>query len=260
MLVMAHRGGEGLWPSNTLYAFERALALGCDALEMDVHSTVDGVLVIRHDPIVETTTNGCGLIASLTLEQIKKLDAGYTWTGDGGKTFPYRDQGITIPTLEEVLQAFPQATLNLDIKPQEPRVVDDFYHMLHAYNRLEQVVVGSFHSPQIKRFRNLSPHTPTAADPNETLLFYILNLVGLSRFYCPPITCFQIPEYAGRLHLVTPRFIRAAHAHGLFVHVWTVNEISDMRRLIDWGVDGLFTDYPDRLMKIMPGESRNPPM
>ena len=88
VLMMAHRGGEGVWPSNTLYAFERALALGCEVLEMDIHSTADGVLVIRHDPIVDTTTNGHGAIAAITLEQIKKLDAGYTWTDDGGKTFP----------------------------------------------------------------------------------------------------------------------------------------------------------------------------
>jgi glycerophosphoryl diester phosphodiesterase len=251
MLVMAHRGGEKVWPSNTLVAFERALALGADVLEMDIHSTADGVLVIRHDPIVDTTTNGSGAIASLTLEQIKKLDAGYTWTGDGGQTFPYRGLGITIPTLEEVLQAFPQARLNIDIKPQEPQVVDTFYNILRAYNRLEQVMVGSFHTHQIRRFRTLSPQTPTAADPNETRLFYFLSLLGLSRFYHPPIIAFQIPEYAGKLHIVTPRFLRAAHDQGIQVHVWTVDEVEDMQRLMAWGVDGLFTDYPDKLVKLL---------
>ena len=251
MLVMAHRGGEGQWPSNTLYAFERALALGCQMLEMDIQRSADGVLVIRHDPVVDTTTDGRGAIASLTLAQIKALDAGYTWTGDGGQTFPYRGQGITIPTLEEVLQAFPQARLNIDIKPQEPGMVEAFYEMLRTYDRLEQIVAGSFHTRQIKRFRALSPQTPTAADPNETRLFYLFSLLGLSRFYHPSITAFQIPEYASGLHLVMPRFIRAAHAQGLQVHVWTVNETEDMRRLMDWGVDGLFTDYPERLMQLL---------
>jgi glycerophosphoryl diester phosphodiesterase len=251
LLVMAHRGGEGVWPSNTLYAFERALAMGAEVLEMDIQRTADGALVIRHDPTVDSTTNGRGAIASFSLADLKKLDAGYTWTGDGGQTFPYRRLGITIPTLEEVLQAFPQARLNIDIKPTRPDIVDQFCQMLRAYNRLEQVVVGSFHTHQIRRFRALCPQTPTAADPGETRVFYLLSLLGLSRFYRPPAAAFQIPEYAGWLHIVTPHFIRSAHAQGLQVHVWTVNEVEDMRRLREWGVDGLFTDYPERLIQLL---------
>jgi len=101
---MAHRGGEGRWPSNTLFAFEQALKLGADWLEMDIQCSADGVLMVRHDPFVESTTDGSGFIRDLSLAELKKLDAGYTWTGDGGETFPFRGQGITIPTLEDVLQ------------------------------------------------------------------------------------------------------------------------------------------------------------
>lgn len=253
--LMAHRGGEGQWPSNTLYAFEKSVVLGAEALEMDVHSTRDGVLVVRHDPVVETTTNGQGAIRDLTLAEIKKLDAGYTWTNDGGKTFPFRGLGITIPTFEEILQAFPHLLINIDIKPREPQVVDAFCKLLRDHQRLELVRVGSFHDRQLQRFRQLCPEVATAAGVMETRIFYFLNLAGLAGLYHPRAQAFQVPEFSGRLHVVTPGFIRAAHAQGIEVHVWTVDEIEDMRRLIEWGVDGLITDFPERLKQVLSGAS-----
>ncbi len=247
---MAHRGGEGLWPSNTLYAFERAISLSADALELDIQSTADGVLVVRHDPFVESTTNGSGEIRSFSLAELKKLDAGYTWTNDGGKTFPFRGQGITIPTLEEVFSAFPGILLNIDIKPEEPSVVHRFCEMLNAYLRQGQVIVGSFSGRQMDLFRRQCPEVRPAAGMRETQRFLIMHRLFLDRFYHSPAYAFQIPEYAGRLHVATPRFIRRAHARGFQVHVWTVNDPADMLRLIKWGVDGLMTDYPDRLGEI----------
>ena len=247
----AHRGGEGQWPSNTLYAFERALALGADVLEMDIHATADGALVVRHDPIVDSTTNGVGRICDLTLREVQALDAGYTWTQDGGRTFPFRGLDITIPTLEQVLLAYPQARLSIDIKPEEPAVVDVFCRLLRTHDRLEQVVVGSFRDPQLNRFRLACPEVDTDAGVSETRRFFWLNLFRLSWLFRSPAKAFMIPEYVGKLRLVTPGFIRSAHARGMQVHVWTVNEVEDMRRLIDWGVDGIITDYPSRLMALL---------
>ena len=248
---MAHRGGEGRWPSNTLFAFEQAVRLGADSLEMDLQRTADGVIVVRHDPFVESTTDGCGFIHVLTLAGLKQLDAGYTWTEDNGQTFPYRGRGITIPTLEEVFQAFPDVRLNIDIKPVESQVVHQLSEMLHAFNRLEQTTVGSFHDHQLRLFRQLCPETPSAAGISETRSFFLLSRIFLDRLYHPAAQVFQIPEYAGPLHLATPRFIQAAHAQGIPVHVWTVNERADMLRLIEWGVDGIITDYPDRLATVL---------
>ena len=173
----AHRGGEGLWPSNTLYAFERALHLGVDVLEIDIHLTADGTLVIRHDPTVNSTTDGIGAIRDLTLAQIKALDAGYTWTEDGGQSFPFRGLGITIPTLEEAFQAFPGAFWSIDIKPDDPGVVDLFCRTLRQYDKLKQVVVGSFHDPQLRRFRRLCPEVA-----NFRLSSLSHQLRNLSRF------------------------------------------------------------------------------
>jgi glycerophosphoryl diester phosphodiesterase len=251
VLLMAHRGGEGCWPSNTLFAFQKALEHHSDVLELDIHSTADDILVVRHDPFVDSTTDGHGLIAELSLAEIKKLDAGYSWSMDGGNSFPFRGVGIAIPTLEEVFQAFPQTTINIDIKDQKIGSVNKLCKLLKSYGREETVVVGSFHDDQLETFRRLSPRTRTAAGVRETTIFYLLNRVRLGQIFRPSFYAFQIPEYSGRLHLVTPLFIRAAHQKGLQVHVWTVNEVSDILRLIEWGVDGLVTDYPNRLEALL---------
>ncbi len=248
---MAHRGGEGLWPSNTLYAFQRAVELGVDALELDIHLSADGALIVRHDPVVESTCNGRGAIQSLSLTQIKALDAGYTWTHDNGKTFPYRGQGITIPTLEEVFAAFPNHLINIDIKPPAPQAVDKLVACIRQFQRERGVRVGSFHNQQLARFRRQLPEAATAAGENETRLFYLLNRVGLASLYKPPCQAFQVPEWSGHIHLVTPSFVHAAHRQGIEVHVWTVDLSADMRRLFEWGVDGLISDYPDRLMRVV---------
>jgi glycerophosphoryl diester phosphodiesterase len=250
---MAHRGGEGRWPSNTLFAFEQAVRLGADSLELDLQRTADGVIVVRHDPFVESTTDGSGLIRDFSLADLKQLDAGYTWTDDGGRTFPFRGRDITIPTLEEVFRAFPDVRLNIDIKPTEPQVVHQFSELLQSFGKIEQTTVGSFHDDQLRLFRQLCPQTPTAAGVSETRTFFLLSRVYLDRLYHPQAQAFQIPEYVGFLHVVTPRFIHAAHAQGIPVHVWTVNEQADMLRLIVWGVDGIITDYPDILSALLAG-------
>ncbi len=250
-LVMAHRGGGGLWPENTMYAFERAVAMGVDALEIDIHATADGEIVVMHDDRVDRLTDGAGPIKSYTLSELKKLDAGYRWTDDGGKTYPYRGLGITIPTLEEVFAAFPGVRVNIDIKQAYPSIVAPFARLIHRYERLDSVLVGSFHFGQLTRFRNALPQAATAAGDREVLSFYALSRLLLSGAYLPRADAFQIPEYYGRMQIITPRFIRDAHAHNMQVHVWTVNEAADMRRLIDWGVDGIITDYPDRLLSIV---------
>jgi glycerophosphoryl diester phosphodiesterase len=187
----------------------------------------------------------------MALWWIKRLDAGYTWSGDGGKTFPFRGLGISIPTLEEVLQAFPNDRMNIDIKPEDPGVVKLFVDMLQRYDCVARVMVGSFHDRQLNLFRRLCPEVATAAGVRETLSLFLLNKVRLGGLYRPKAQAFQIPEYQGSLRVVTPGFIRAAHAHGMQVHIWTVDAEEDMQRLIEWGVDGLITNYPPRLLNVL---------
>ena len=121
-LVFAHRGGGGLFPENTLEAFKYSAEMGVDVLELDIHSTADGKLVVMHDATVDRTTDGNGRVNELTFDQLKKLDAGYKFTNDGGKTFPFRGKNITVPTLDEVFSAFPAMTFN--IEPKQQRAFD----------------------------------------------------------------------------------------------------------------------------------------
>ncbi len=129
-LVIAHQGGDGLWPGDTMFAFEQAVALGVDVLEMDLHITQDGVLVISHDETVDRTTDGTGEIEKMTLAEIKALDAGHNWSADGGGTFPYRGQGISIPTLEEVFLAFPEYRMTIEIKKTERSMAQPFCDLI----------------------------------------------------------------------------------------------------------------------------------
>ncbi len=251
VLVIAHRGGRGLWPENTLPAFAGALALGADVLEMDLHSTADGVLVLMHDDTVDRTTDGVGPIHDYTLEHLKELDAGFRWTADEGVTFPYRGDGITVPTLEELFQAFPYARMNIEIKQSEPPIVEPFCSLLQEYDREETVLVASFDQDTIRAFREACPEVATTAGEDEIRVLYVLSRAYLEPLYSAPAEAAQVPEYSGELHVVTPRFVRAAQARAMQVHVWTVNRPEDLRRMLDLGVDGIITDYPDRLLTLL---------
>jgi glycerophosphoryl diester phosphodiesterase len=237
IIVMAHRGSMGYFPPNTLIAFEKSITLGVDALETDIQMTSDHVLVVRHDPTIEQTTDGTGKIEDISFEELKSYDAGYRWTNDS-KTFPFRDKGITIPSLQELFEAFPNTRINIDIKTANPLAVDLFCELITRYNREESICVGSFHDKQLKDFRRKCPNIATAAGVNETRFFYLFNQFHLSKLYKPHAEVFQIPEYAEKYHLVTPSFVQAAHAHNIQVHVWTVNEINDMQRFIEEQVRG----------------------
>ena len=250
-LVMAHRGGRGLWPENTLYAFEQAVALGVDVLEMDIHSTADGVLVVMHDDTVERTTDGTGPVHSLTLEQLKALDAGYNWSADDGQTFPYRGQGITVPTLEEVFAAFPATSMNIEIKQAEPSLAASFCQLIRDYGMVERVLVASFDKEVSEEFRLACPEVATSASQNEVVVLFVLSKALLEGVYSPAAQAVQVPEYEGNLHVLTPRFVAAAHSRNLEVHAWTINEVEDMQRMVDLGVDGIITDYPDRLLELL---------
>ncbi len=249
-IVMGHRGARGYYPENTLLSFQKAVEMGVDALETDIHSTADGVLVVHHDDTVDRTTNGTGPLHRFTLAELKQLDAGYRWTQDS-QTFPFRGQGITIPTLEELFLVFPDYWINIDIKQATPSIVLPFVQLIRQHNMLDKVFVGSFHDEVTAQFRRACPEVPTAASIAEVKRMFLLNAFFLGRFYQGQAQAFQIPEKFSLFRLVTRRFIRAAHQKRVAVHVWTVNETADMQRLIRMGVDCLMTDYPDRLLRLL---------
>jgi len=250
-MVIAHQGGEGLRPSNTMLAFANAVALGVDVLEMDVHSTSDGALVLIHDDTVDRTTDGTGRVNDLTLAEIQQLDAGDYWTPDDGATYPYRGQGARIPTLDEVLTAFPQMKFNIEIKQTEPTIATSLCEALRAHGLTERTLVASFHPTAMDEFRAACPEVATSMVEDEIRPFFILNTIFLGALYRPPGTAFQVPEYSGNLHVLTPRFVRGAHGNNVAVRPWTIDDPADMARFLDMGVDGIITDRPDIMIKVL---------
>jgi glycerophosphoryl diester phosphodiesterase len=222
---------------------------------MDVHMTADGEVVVIHDPLVDRTTDGAGAITSMTLSELKELDAGYRFTPDGGKTFPFRGKGITIPTFREVLEAFPSTPMNIEIKVDDPVLTAKFLALLEHFSRFTDVTVLVLIAAEKDRLANRvrasEPRAVTGHSYWEVARFLLLSRLRLARFFTPRGPALQVPDRNKWFRVTTPTFIRAAHALGLEVHVWTINEESEMRRLLTMGADALFTDFPGRMRKLV---------
>ena len=247
-LLIAHRGGAGLAPENTMAAFARAVQLWApDMFELDVHASADGACVVIHDPIIDRTTNGTGPVAALTVAELQSCDAGYRFTPDGGKTFPFRGQGVRIPTIDEVLTAFPAMRITVELKTaaaQKPLFAA--IGRAHAQDRV--IAAGEF-----RRFRTefSSWKGCISACREDAIPFLALHYLKLSRFGRMNAHVVQTSERLGKRQILSPSLIRALHDKNIQVHVWTVNERADMERLLDWGVDGIITDRPDRLAEVL---------
>jgi glycerophosphoryl diester phosphodiesterase len=253
-LVIAHQGGDGIRPGDTMSAFENAVQIGADVLEMDAHITRDGQIVLMHDEKVDRTTNGTGLIEDLTLDQLKQLDAAYKWSNDDGKTFSYRGHGILVPTLEELFQKFPQMRYVIEIKLTENPIEKPLCELIRKHNMQDKVVIASFHDVAMQNFRKTCPEVATSASKGEVTKFVLLGKVFLSGMVAPQYQSIQPPyDPAESLNIpiMTKRFIREAHAKNLAVEPWTVDDPTLMKQYIQWGVDGIMTDRPDLMIQVL---------
>lgn len=253
--VIAHRGGARLRPENTLVAFDHALALGADMLEMDARATADGVLVVLHDATLERTTDGQGRVDALGLNALKALDAGYRWSPDAGRSTPYRGKGIRVPTLAEVFARFPHTRMVVEIKPADAALAASMCGVIRRSGMTQRVLVASMHDAVLDAFRAACPDVVTSMGPGEARLFYFASLVRLSAAFSPAAQALQIPYAFGERVLVSAELVAAARARNLKLHVWTVNDEARMRRLLEIGVDGVMTDRPDLLLRLL-GRSR----
>ncbi|MHB8220090.1 MAG: glycerophosphodiester phosphodiesterase [Acidimicrobiales bacterium] len=261
VIAYAHQGGAWESPSSTLFAIHRAVDAGATAVELDVHATADGELVVCHDETVDRTTDGHGSIAALTLEELKGLDNAYWFIPGADVTpgrpdgdYPYRgraasDPDFRIATLREVLETFPGVVLNLDIKQTAPAVAPyeaTLAALLAEFDRRDDVIVASFLDPATEAFSKLAPGVPVSAGTLATASFW-----KAVREHSPlpdlSVVAFQVPERYGDLVVVDETFVRAAHGAGIAVHVWTVNDTASMNRLVDLGVDGIISDLPTTL-------------
>jgi glycerophosphoryl diester phosphodiesterase len=252
-LVIAHAddSGQGLWPGNTMTFLEGVAGLGVDVLEMDAHMTRDGHIVLIHDDTVDRTTNGSGRVSDFTLEELRELEVGVNWTQDGGATYPYKGEGLKIPTVEEIFQRFPGYPMVIEIKQESPSMAGPFCDLIRQYDMSDKVLVPSFSDQAISEFRAACPEVATAASSDEVRSFVIANFLLATHILSPAYQAFQVPESSGSIPVVIPHFVNSAHDHNLQVHIWTINEEVDMRRFIEMGVDGIMTDRPDILLELL---------
>lgn len=242
-----HRGAAGTAPENTLPSFEAALELGAEGFELDVHGTADGEIVVFHDETLERTTDGRGPIREKTLDDLAGLDAGYGFSTDGGRTFPFRDQGIRIPTLRSVLESFPDVPVIVEVKQADPPIEENLARLLQSMGAGPRVLVFSLDQKILDRYRALREEQATGFGPDDVAEF--LRRTGSDDWdgYRPPGVAFAVPVRWHGTQIVSGPFVDAAHRTGCEVFVWTINEPREMRDLLDLGVDGLISDYPERL-------------
>ena len=253
-LVIAHQGGDGVWPGDTMYAFEKAVAIGVDVLEMDAHITKDGRIVLMHDETVDNTTDGTGLIEEMTLDELKQLDAAHDWSNDDGQTFPYRGMGIQVPTLDELFEKFPQMRYVIEIKLTQNPIDKPMCDLLRKYNMQDKVVIASFHDEAMKNFRVTCPEVATSASRTEVRNYVLLGKAFLWGFYFPKFQSVQPPfdpKDSLNIPIMTKRFIRESHAKNIHVEPWTVDDPELMKQYIEWGVDGIMTDRPDLMVELI---------
>jgi len=251
-LVFAHQAGEGRWPSNTMVAFRESSAAGADVLDTDMHMSRDGVLVLIHDETVDRTSDGNGAVRDLTLSELRELDFGYRFSTDGGATFPYRDTGLGIVTLDELFAEFTDTRFGIEIKQTTPDAATKLCTLIREYGYEDRVLVSSFAQANMDVFREACPDVATSATEAEVKPFYIFQLLRLSGFYSPPFDSLQVPEYRGGTHVLTSSFVGAANRWNLPVVPWTINEVDDFDRIIaDFDVDGINTNFPDRLIAFL---------
>ncbi len=250
--VIGHRGAPGHRPENTLQSFQHAVALGADVLELDVHLTADGQLVVIHDLVVGRVSNSAGPVISFTLDDLRQLDVGYWYTPDGGRTYPWRGKGLTVPTLAEVFEMFPDRKLVIELKTRTFAVVRALAKELNKKDRRGQVLVGSFRHPLLEEFRRLAPAYATGASMRETRRFVIRTLRG--RPIEQPLLYEAIiapPRRRGIIPVLTRGVVENALQIGLHVQAWTVNKPRTMHRLYGYGVHAMTTDYPDRARAVL---------
>ncbi len=246
-LAIAHRGGSAEHPENTMTAFAAAVALGYTHVETDVQLTRDGILVAFHDETLDRVSDGHGRIADLTLAEIRRADAGYRFSPGGG-AFPFRGRGLTVPTFEEVLTAWPPLRVNVDAKSKA--TVAPLAALIERLGATQRVCAASFSDRRLRRFRRLTGgRVCTSMGMGAITLARLASLAR--RMPAASADCVQVPLAHRGILIVDHRLVAAAHRRGLQVHVWTVDDEATMERLVDLGVDGLMTDRPSRLREVL---------
>ncbi len=242
-LVFAHRGGAKLAPENTMPAIDHGMALGADGLEIDVQLSADGIPIVIHDTTLDRTTDRSGPVKALTAAELARVDAGYRFEKDG--QHPFRGLGIGVPLLDDVLAKHPNTRVIIEMKGWQPELARAVAASVKRAEAVDRICVGSFHQGSVDAMRAEHPHIITSASQGEARWTLHRSWVRWPWVSRQPYFAFQVPEYAGRMRVVSSAFVRQVHKQGHVLQVWVVNERDDIRRLLDWGVDGIISDRPD---------------
>ncbi|MBL4709462.1 MAG: hypothetical protein JKY48_13585 [Flavobacteriales bacterium] len=246
-LIIAHRGASGLVPENTLIAFKKAIEIGVDRIEMDLRQTIDGEVIVLHDKTIKRTTNGWGSVRKLSLKRVQRYSAG-SW-------FHYDFGAEKVPTFREVLELVNgRTTLLLEIKDGSPYhhgIEKNVIELINEYDAHDWCIVQSFNDKVLKNFRAL-PELNSDVQKLFEIVIPVAPFYGGSRFTYKSVRSYDFAQEVNvNFKNVTPLVIRKLHKMGKKINVWTVNDNYDLNRFVEMGVDGIITDYPDRLKKII---------
>jgi len=261
---IGHRGAPREAPQNTLASFQALIKLAPEAMiELDLWPSADGTPVVFHDPQLQETTNGQGEILRFSVKELKKIDSGYNIQDQEGN-FPFRGKGYTIATFTEVLQAFPHTRISVDIKADSPSFAQEVIRLIRLNNCQENTVIGSFYPDINDLLLREAPEIALSFGKKEILRFLKYHKTGMGALYKPRADVMMIPQFSHTespeelypktrqgFRLVTKGLIREAQKKGLPVFVWTINNPTNMERLIKLGVRGIVTDDIRSLMEVL---------
>jgi glycerophosphoryl diester phosphodiesterase len=228
-LVFAHRGGSKIGPENTIEAFDRGLAAGADGLELDVRLSRDGLVVVHHDALLDRTTRGKGPLKERTAAELGRLD---------------------VPTLRDVLGRYSHIGIIIELKERGAALTRSVVEDVRRAGAANRVCLGSFSVTALRAARAAAAEIATSGARFEVRMALYRSWCGLSPGRVP-YQAFQVPETSGGTRVVSPRFVQLAHKSGIAVQVWTVDDAEDIRRLLDWGVDGIISDRPDVASRVV---------
>ncbi len=242
VVAIAHRGGSLLRPENTLVAFDHAVSLGVDGLECDVQLSRDGEVVVIHDPTVQRTTDGTGAVTDFTADELSRLDAGARF--GSGSDWPYRGQGVGIPTLRSMLSRYATTPMIVEVKGDRPEIADRALTLIREAGAEDRVILAGFSPAVLAHVRRVAPHIPTSGSRLEVQSAKLRSYFGIK----PRLTGFRVLQvpflFRGR-RVLTRAYVRAARRAGVPVHSWIVDQPEVLRTIIGWGVTGLISDRPD---------------
>lgn len=258
-LHIAHRGGAALAPENTLAAFAPAVArFRTDMIELDVHPTADGEIVVFHDDTLERCTNGAGPVQGHTWAELQRLDAGFRFTLDAGASHPFRGSDVGIPRLSEVLTRFPDLRINLELKagPRSAAAMSTLVAQLRAHDALDRVCLGSEDDTLGAALHAAAPEA-CHFFPAQALTALVMSLkTGAAPVVDPRYRVLDMPFVWQGMRLIDPELLAACAERGLWVNAWTVDSPDEMRYLLHIGVGGIMTDRPDVLRQVMDSQPK----